>query len=129
MTVMVIGGDHLGNISGQLKEQGFEKIKHLTGRKKRPVTEMISGKIDLVLVLTDYVGTDLSRVVKDEAKKYELPVIFARRSWSCISKEIDRVCCKCCQKPCSRRIDAVEGIEISSNCCGGDCKCQSARKN
>lgn len=128
MTVMVIGGDHLGSIDDQLKEQGFEKIKHLTGRKKSPVTEMISTKVDLVLVLTDYVGTNLSRVVKNEAKKHDIPVIFARRSWSCIAMEMERVCCFCCRKPCSRKIDALEGNRASKNCCGGDCQCRSVKK-
>ncbi len=104
MTVMVIGGDHLGNINSQLKEQGFEKIKHLTGRKKSPINEMISDKLDLVLVLTDYVGTDLSRVVKNKAKQYDVPVIFSRRSWSCITKEMERVCCRSC---CNNRSSSV----------------------
>ncbi|GEM_PF-1687054 len=128
MTVIVIGGDHLGSIDDQLKEQGFEKIKHLTGRKKSPVTEMISDRVALVLVLTDYVGTNLSRVVKNEAKKHDIPVIFARRSWSCIAKEMERVCCFCCQKPCSRKIDVLVDNTDGKNYCGGDCQCRSVKK-
>lgn len=128
MTVMVIGGDHLGSISAQLKERGFKKIKHFTGRKKSTVTDMISGRLDLVLVLTDYVGTDLSKVVKCEAKKYDLPVVFSRRSWSCIAREMERVCCFCCQEPCSSRIDSTGPCGSGGNCCGGECKCRSAGK-
>ncbi len=128
MTVMVIGGDHLGSINDQLKEQGFEKVKHLTGRKNSPVTEMISARVDLVVVLTDYVGTKLSRVVKNEAKRHDVPIIFARRSWSCIAQEMERVCCFCCNKPCSRKIDALEGNMADKNYCGGDCQCRSVRK-
>jgi hypothetical protein len=128
MTVMIIGGDHLGNISDQLKERGFNRIKHVTGRKNGAVTEMISGKLDLVLVLTDYVGTNLSKVVKDEAKKHDLPVVFARRSWSCIAKEMERVCCSCCQQPCSKRPDSVARARDGDSCCGGVCQCHTARK-
>lgn len=129
MTAMVIGGDHLGSIGDRLKDQGFEEIKHLTGRKNSPVTDMISEKLDLVLVLTDYVGTDLSRVVKNEAKKRSVPLIFARRNWSCIYKEMERVCYKCCRRPCQNSIDSAEEIKGSNHYCGGDCKCRSLRKS
>lgn len=96
MTVMVIGGDRLGNIPCSLKEKGYTKIKHYSGRKKCPVNKMITESIDLILVLTDYVGTDLSRVVKNEAKRNGIKVAFCRRSWSCISRELDRVCSQNC---------------------------------
>ncbi len=100
MTVMVVGGDHLGKITGSLQEKGYDDIKHLTGRKISPVTKMISDNIDLILVLTDYVGTDLSRVVKIKAKKQGIQVAFARRSWSCICRELDRVCPEPCNNSC-----------------------------
>ncbi len=97
MTVTVIGGDHLGAIPDNLKENGYDQVKHLTGRKIKHVKRGFPENCDLVLVLTDYVGTKLSRVIKTEAKKKEIPVIFARRSWSCIAKEMNRVNCKNCQ--------------------------------
>ncbi len=128
MTVMIIGGDHLGSIDKRLKEKGFDNLTHFTGRKQNSITEMISARVDLVLVLTDYVGTKLSKVVKDKAKKHNVPVIFARRSWSCIVMEMERVCCLCCQKPCSITCNALKGITEDNNYFGGNCKCQSTRK-
>ncbi len=91
MTVMIIGGDHLGNISDSLKLKGYDQIKHFPGRKKCPVKKMISDGLDLLLVLTDYVGTDLSRTVKTEAKKSGIKVAFAKRSWSSIASELERI--------------------------------------
>lgn len=100
MTVAVIGGDHLGAIPDNLKESGYDRVKHLTGRKVKHVKRSFPENCDLVLVLTDYVGTNLSRVIKTEAKKHEVPVIFARRSWACIAKEMNRINCNnCCSKP------------------------------
>jgi hypothetical protein len=120
MTAMVIGGDHLGSIDKQLKKQGFVMVKHLTGRKNSQVAEVISNRLDLVLVLTDYVGTKLSRVVKNEAKKNDVPVIFARRSWSAISKEMERVSCMNCQKQRKKTCDSNEELESFHYCCGSD---------
>ncbi len=107
MTAMVIGGDHLGGITENLKDKGYDQVKHLSGRKVGHVKREITEDVDVILVLTDYVGTDLSRVVKTKAKECGLRVLFARRSWACISKEIDRVC----SGPCK-----------GSGCGQGNCK-------
>ncbi len=84
MTITIIGGDRLGNIPARLEENGFTKVDHLTGRKQTAVEKQLCGNADLVLVLTDYVGTDLSRRVKQTAKRHGVSVAFAKRSWSCI---------------------------------------------
>ncbi len=97
MTVMVVGGDHLGGIKGNLKKKGYDKVKHLSGRKPGHVRKSISESLDLVLVLTDYVGTDLSRQVKTRAKECKTRIVFARRSWACIAKEMDRIHCDGCE--------------------------------
>ena len=114
MTVMVVGGDRLGGIKDGLKEKGYSEITHISGRKPGHVKKNISGDLDLVLVLTDYVGTKLSKTVKARAKECNTTVLFARRSWSCIAKEMDRVCCsgECCSERCCK------------GCCNNcPCKC------
>ncbi len=102
MTAMIIGGDHLGGIPDNLKENGYKQIKHLTGRKVKHVRKSFSENCDLILVLTDYVGTDLSRVIKNQAKEQGVPVVFARRSWSCIAREMNRIQCHGCRAKCKR---------------------------
>jgi len=84
MTITIIGGDRLGNIPARLEENGFTEVLHLPGRKQTAVEKQLCGNTDLVLVLTDYVGTNLSRRVKQTAKKHGVSVAFSKRSWSCI---------------------------------------------
>ena len=88
MTITIIGGDRLGNIPARLEENGFTQVAHLTGRKQISVEKQLCGNTDLVLVLTDFVGTDLSRSVKQTAKKQGVSVAFSRRAWFCISGKI-----------------------------------------
>lgn len=90
MTITIVGGDRLGNIPAQLEDNGFTRIHHLAGRKHKQtaVEKQLPDNSDIVLVLTDFVGTDLSRRVKKTAKKQGLPVLFARRSWACIHQAL-----------------------------------------
>ncbi|GAB7388585.1 DUF2325 domain-containing protein [Bacillaceae bacterium] len=83
-SLLIVGADHLGNIYDRLSEIGFDEILHLTGRKVQTVKKGIPGNVDLVLVLTDYVNHNLSKVVKQKAKEQEVPICFAKRSWSSI---------------------------------------------
>jgi hypothetical protein len=73
MSVLIVGGDHLGNIEGRLKDIGYQEVLHITGRK-----------IHSILVLTDYVNHNLSKEIKEKAKKQQVPIYFAKRSWSSI---------------------------------------------
>ncbi|UNC93084.1 DUF2325 domain-containing protein [Candidatus Contubernalis alkaliaceticus] len=90
MSIVVVGGDHLGSIPDKLRQKGFTEIQHYQGRKVLKFKDKISCSTDLILVLTDYVGTDLAKVVKAEAKKNKLKVIFSRRSWASIQREFNR---------------------------------------
>lgn len=83
MSVLIVGGDHLGNIKGRLREIGFQEVMHITGRKIRSV-KSIPEKINSILVLTDYVNHNLSKEIKEKAKKQQVPIFFAKRSWSSI---------------------------------------------
>ncbi len=91
MSIYVVGGDFLGSIPSELEKSGFTEIRHFQGRKVLKQKNFISPCMDLILVLTDYVGSDLSRTVKEQAKKHSVKIAFARRSWSNISKELDRL--------------------------------------
>ncbi len=88
MSILVIGGDRLGNIDKNLKDLGFEKIEHVSGRKKRHTQLSISQQTDMVLVLTDFVGHNLCKSIKDKAKELGVKTVFSRRAWSDIYKTI-----------------------------------------
>ncbi len=98
MSILVVGGDFLGNIPKRLEESGFDCIQHCKGRKKLDIFQQVGENIDLVLVLTDFVGTDLSRKIKKEAKKHGVNVAFSRRAWSCIHDTLKK---QGLFKPCS----------------------------
>ena len=87
MSVLIVGGDHLGNIPAMLKNIGATRIKHVTGRNKRHSSFEISCQTDIVLVLIDYVNHDLALRIKEQAKLRGVKVLFSRRAWSDISQK------------------------------------------
>ncbi|MEW5763040.1 MAG: DUF2325 domain-containing protein [Bacillota bacterium] len=88
MSVLVIGGDRLGRIPDRLRNAGFAEVEHVTGRKKRDVLFRIAAHHDVVVVLTDFVNHGLARRIKEQAKDEGKHVVFARRSWSDISRAL-----------------------------------------
>lgn len=89
MSIMIVGADHLGNIEEKLSDIGFPEVLHITGRKVQSVKKEIPEKINLILVLTDYVNHNLAKVIKQKAKEQALPIYFAKRSWSSIYQVIN----------------------------------------
>ncbi|GIM30014.1 dihydroorotate dehydrogenase [Clostridium polyendosporum] len=90
MSILLIGGDRLGNITDKLIESGFENVAHISGRKNGDKKIKIPGKTDLVLVLVDYVGHKLVEIAKEESKKSDVKIAFSRRSWVHIEKIIQK---------------------------------------
>ncbi|WP_027410475.1 DUF2325 domain-containing protein [Anoxybacteroides tepidamans] len=83
-SLLVVGADHLGNITDKLMDSGFKEIIHLDGRKVNMVRRDIPEHIDLVLVMTDYVNHNLAKAIKQKAKNQAKPIYFVKRSWSSI---------------------------------------------
>jgi hypothetical protein len=90
-SLLVVGADHLGNMPEQLANIGFDEVMHLSGRKCQMVRKGIPEKIDAVLVLTDYINHNLTKVIKQQAKEQELPIYYAKRSWCSVQKAL----CSC----------------------------------
>jgi hypothetical protein len=89
MSVVVVGGDHLGGIKDKLVEMGATELVHVHGRKKSDARKVsLSGRTSLVLILTDYVNHDIMARVKDEAKAMRIPLVYARRSWTSIETKM-----------------------------------------
>ncbi|MEI7027961.1 DUF2325 domain-containing protein [Paenibacillus sp. y28] len=89
--LLVVGADHLGNMKDHLNEMGFREVLHISGRKCQAVKKGIPENVDAVLVLTDYVNHNLSKVIKQQAKDQEVPIYYAKRSWCSVQK----VLCDC----------------------------------
>ena len=88
MSILPIGGDSLGNITEKLIENGFEDIEHITGRKNDSKNFKISRKVDLVMVLVDFVSHKLTTIVKEESKRSDVKIAFSKRSWTHMEKKI-----------------------------------------
>ncbi|MCM3676556.1 DUF2325 domain-containing protein [Peribacillus simplex] len=83
-SLLIIGADHLGNIPKKILEIGYEEVVHLSGRKVQMVKRKIPVYIDFILILTDYINHNLSSVIKQKAKEQDIPICYAKRSWSSI---------------------------------------------
>lgn len=88
MSILVIGGDKLGNITQKLSENGFSDIQHISGRKSGDKKIKIPCETDLVLVLIDFIGHALMNNIKKESKKYGVKITFSKRSWTHIESNI-----------------------------------------
>ncbi len=89
MSVFIIGSDHLGEIASNLKKIGCLSLTHLKGRKNILSRNLrIPEGTDLVLVMTDYVNHNIARAIRDQAKVKSIPVVFSKRSWSCLTQKL-----------------------------------------
>ncbi|MCP4254575.1 MAG: DUF2325 domain-containing protein [Candidatus Scalindua sp.] len=88
MSVLIVGGDHLGSIPKELKKIGVDNIKHMSGRNRNVIKRGMPMTMDLIIVLHDYVNHNLANVTKKQAKECNIPVVFARRSWSSIYNKL-----------------------------------------
>ncbi|MGJ7923296.1 DUF2325 domain-containing protein [Neobacillus sp. LXY-4] len=86
--MLIIGGDHLGNITKNLEGQGFQEVFHINGRKTQSIRNHIPSEIDIILVLTDFINHNLSKSIKRRAQEQGIPICFSKRSWCSIYKEI-----------------------------------------
>lgn len=94
MSVLVIGGDNLGSLMQQLRIKGFEEINHVSGRKKRDRKVSIPNNTDLVLILTDYVGHQLTKQIKESTKDSKAEIMYSKRSWTHMEKGIEEFLAK-----------------------------------
>ncbi|MFQ5956797.1 MAG: DUF2325 domain-containing protein [Candidatus Brocadiales bacterium] len=89
MSVLIVGGDHLGSIPRELGKIGATKIEHVTGRNNKGIRNGMPEDMDLIILLYDYVNHNITNKVKEEARSRNIPIIFARRSWSSIYQKLN----------------------------------------
>lgn len=88
LSVVIVGGDHLGNIPRELDKIGCTDIQHLTGRSKQKIRDRIPDKTDFIILLCDFVNHNLAYKIKKFAGDRAIPIIYAKRSWSSIYSKI-----------------------------------------
>lgn len=90
MSILIVGGDHLGSIPRELDKLGIAEITHITGRSRQKVHDGIPSTVDFIIVLYDYVNHNLVHKMKKYAVNRGIPIVYARRSWSSIYQKIKR---------------------------------------
>ncbi|CAG7642584.1 hypothetical protein PAESOLCIP111_04358 [Paenibacillus solanacearum] len=90
-SLLIVGADHLGNIPEHLAGLGVNEVLHMSGRKCQMTRKGIPEKVDAVLVLTDYVNHNLTKVIKQQAKEQDVPIYYAKRSWCSVKQAL----CSC----------------------------------
>lgn len=89
--LMIIGADHLGGIEKNLSHHGFTDIAHIRGRNVNDRKKInIPANTALIVVLTDYINHMTARCIKEQAKAQGVPMVFAKRSWCFLSRELSR---------------------------------------
>lgn len=89
MSIVVIGADYLGSIEKNLYSLGVTKLTHIDGRRASNQSKInIPKKTQFVLVLTDYVNHNTTKMVKAVAKAQDVPLVFAKRSWGAVEEKL-----------------------------------------
>ncbi len=91
MSILIVGGDYLGNIPEKLDQLGFREIHHITGRGGQKIHDGIPRVIDFILVLYDCVNHNLAYKMKRFSTTRGIPIIYARRSWPSIYRNIKAI--------------------------------------
>ncbi len=87
MSVMIVGGDYLGNIEKKLYSLGVTELLHVNGRKGASCARLkMPERVAMILVLTDFVNHNLAKIVKGLAKDRGIPAFFAKRSWGSLAE-------------------------------------------
>ncbi len=88
MSVLIVGGDNLGSIPKELTKLGATRIDHVSGRNNKGFRNGLPDGMDLIILLYDYVNHNITNKVKKEARARNVPIVFARRSWSSIHQKL-----------------------------------------
>lgn len=107
MSVLVIGGDQISQISDMLKGLGAKTINHWDARKKSSAPKKkVPYDTDCIVMLTSFLNHNTMLKYKNEAKKKNIPFICAKRSVTCVYDEYVKVMgindCKDCYANCEK---------------------------
>ena len=89
MSVLIVGGDHLGVSQRSLINSG-ERSSALNRQRWSKIRDGIPETMDFIIVLYDFVNHNLAHKIKSFAENRGIPVVYAKRSWSSIYQKIKR---------------------------------------
>ena len=92
MSILIIGGDQISQISSMLTQMGAKTRKHGEERKKSSAPKKkVPQDTDSIDMLTSFLNHNTMLKYKNEAKKRNIPFICAKRSISCVYDEYVKI--------------------------------------
>ncbi len=92
MSILIIGGDQISQISAMLTEFGVKTINHWDARKKSSAPKKkVPQDTDCIVMLTSFFFFFSMLKYKNEAKIRNVPFICAKRSISCVYDEYVKI--------------------------------------
>ena len=111
MSVLVIGGDQISQISSMLTSLGAKTINHWDARKKSSAPKKkVPQDTDCIVMLTSFLNHNTMLKYKNGAKKKNIPFICAKRSISCVYDEYVKImgikdCSQCYANYCGKELE------------------------
>ena len=97
MTALFVGGDRLQKFENYLKSYGFNKFKHVSGRKKRDGRVGIKTNPDLCILFVNFVSHNLAESVRRECKNKGITLICSERKWCHLQPKLANKSFKKCE--------------------------------
>jgi hypothetical protein len=110
MSLLILGGDRINPILNILEELGVSDIIHWTARNQkngRKKAKKIPNKVDMILMLTNFLNHNAMSYYRTEAKAKDLPIIYSTRNVNCVKSafiqalaklDSDSKICKSCDE-------------------------------
>lgn len=94
MSVLILGGDKIDPIRKVLMDLGVENIIHWTARNQkngRKKNKVIPSKVNMVVMLTNFLNHNAMKHYRSEAKSKDLPIVYSTRNVDCVKSEFIKV--------------------------------------
>jgi len=110
MSLLILGGDRINPILNILEELGVTNVIHWTARNQkngRKKAKKIPTKVDMVLMLTNFLNHNAMLHYRAEAKSKDLPIVYSTRNVDCVKNafiqalatlDSDSKLCKACNE-------------------------------
>ncbi len=89
MSILILGGDKIDPIRKILMELGISDIIHWTARNQkngRKKDKVIPSKVNIVLMLTNFLNHNAMKHYRSEAKAKDLPIVYSTRNVECVKE-------------------------------------------